>query len=206
MKSWFQIDGSLPAIDYDGDSSYRFPEALVEGMLNEYTRPGDRVLDPFCGFGTTLAVCARLGRPAVGFERNLRVFQYACRLLASSNRVFHDRADNICTYNLDKFDFVICSPPFRSFDDHIPLEGEEYYSHLVDVFRHIRRVLRLGAHIVVETANLASCHSTIPRAFRSMLALAELFTFEREYVCCNTGEAQVAPGYYHSYLMVFRNE
>ncbi|MBV8678428.1 MAG: hypothetical protein JO355_14800, partial [Planctomycetaceae bacterium] len=32
--------------------------------------PGDRVLDPFLGSGTTLKVCQTMGRSGVGFEIN----------------------------------------------------------------------------------------------------------------------------------------
>lgn len=39
------------------------PEALLERLV-----PGDFVLDPYMGSGTTLAVCKRLGRGAVGID------------------------------------------------------------------------------------------------------------------------------------------
>lgn len=39
-----------------------FPEKLVERMMLCSTRPGDRVLDPFCGSGTTGRVAIRLRR------------------------------------------------------------------------------------------------------------------------------------------------
>jgi DNA modification methylase len=46
------------------DDDDHFSEVLVRTVLEEYTAPGDRVLDPFAGFGTTLAVSeARAGRP-----------------------------------------------------------------------------------------------------------------------------------------------
>ncbi|MWB98315.1 DNA-methyltransferase [Agromyces seonyuensis] len=46
----------------------QFPEALIERIILACTRPGDIVLDPFMGSGTTAAVAARLGRRCVGFE------------------------------------------------------------------------------------------------------------------------------------------
>lgn len=45
-----------------------FPRALPERFIRQYTNPGDLVLDPFCGVGTTIRVAAELGRPAIGFE------------------------------------------------------------------------------------------------------------------------------------------
>jgi modification methylase len=45
------------------------PEALLHRLLLATTRPGDLVLDPFFGTGTTGAVAKRLGRGFVGVER-----------------------------------------------------------------------------------------------------------------------------------------
>jgi modification methylase len=45
------------------------PEALLARILMASTRPGDIVLDPFFGSGTTGAVAKRLGRHFVGIER-----------------------------------------------------------------------------------------------------------------------------------------
>ena len=45
------------------------PEALLYRVLLASTRPGDVVLDPFFGTGTTGAVAKRLGRRWIGIER-----------------------------------------------------------------------------------------------------------------------------------------
>ena len=46
------------------------PEALIARILHAATRPGDTVLDPFFGSGTTGAVAKRLGRQFIGIERD----------------------------------------------------------------------------------------------------------------------------------------
>jgi len=46
------------------------PEALLERIVLATTNPGDLVLDPYCGSGTTLAVCKRLGRESIGIDQN----------------------------------------------------------------------------------------------------------------------------------------
>jgi modification methylase len=45
------------------------PEALLARIILASSRPGDLVLDPFCGTGTTGAVAKRLGRCFIGIER-----------------------------------------------------------------------------------------------------------------------------------------
>ena len=46
------------------------PEALLHRVLLASTKPGDLVLDPFFGTGTTGAVARRLGRRLIGIERD----------------------------------------------------------------------------------------------------------------------------------------
>jgi modification methylase len=46
------------------------PEALVARAILAASRPGEVVLDPFFGSGTTGAVAKRLGRQFIGIERN----------------------------------------------------------------------------------------------------------------------------------------
>lgn len=47
-----------------------FPEALVHPCISAGSRPGDLVLDPFMGAGTTAVVAERLGRRWIGCELN----------------------------------------------------------------------------------------------------------------------------------------
>jgi len=44
------------------------PEALLERIIFASSKPGDKILDPFAGTGTTLAVAKRLGRSSIGYE------------------------------------------------------------------------------------------------------------------------------------------
>src|SRR5471030_1596248 len=46
------------------------PEALLHRVLLASTRPGDLVLDPFLGTGTTAVVARRLHRHYIGIERH----------------------------------------------------------------------------------------------------------------------------------------
>jgi DNA modification methylase len=50
------------------DHSAAFPEALPAWFIRLFTRPGDIVLDPFLGSGTTAVAAARLLRRFIGIE------------------------------------------------------------------------------------------------------------------------------------------
>jgi modification methylase len=59
------------------------PEALLHRVMVAATRPGDVVLDPFFGTGTTGAVARRLGRHFVGIEREASYIAAAEARIAS---------------------------------------------------------------------------------------------------------------------------
>jgi modification methylase len=60
------------------------PEALLYRILLACTKPGDVVLDPFFGTGTTGAVARRLGRRWIGIEREPTYVEVAEERIAST--------------------------------------------------------------------------------------------------------------------------
>jgi modification methylase len=59
------------------------PEALLARTILSASRPGDLLLDPFCGSGTTGAVAKRLGRRFLGCERDETYAQAARERIAA---------------------------------------------------------------------------------------------------------------------------
>jgi modification methylase len=59
------------------------PEALLARVILSSSKPGDVVLDPFFGSGTTGAVAKRLGRNFVGMEREEKYIDAAERRIAA---------------------------------------------------------------------------------------------------------------------------
>jgi DNA modification methylase len=55
------------------------PEGLMAAIVADFTDPGDLILDPFMGSGTTLVAAKRLGRGAIGIERDPKYVDAAIR-------------------------------------------------------------------------------------------------------------------------------
>src|SRR5829696_4844349 len=70
---------------HDGKKAHptQKPEALLHRVLLASTRPGDVVLDPFFGTGTSGAVAKRLGRRFIGIERDPAYIALARRRIAA---------------------------------------------------------------------------------------------------------------------------
>jgi modification methylase len=71
--------------DGDGAKAHptQKPEALLHRVLLASTKPGDLVLDPFFGAGTTGAAAKRLGRRFIGIEREPDYVELARRRIAA---------------------------------------------------------------------------------------------------------------------------
>ncbi len=74
--------------DDKGDKAHptQKPESLLHRVLVGTTNPGDVVLDPFFGTGTTGAVARMLGRDYIGIEREAAYREVAERRLAKVRR------------------------------------------------------------------------------------------------------------------------
>jgi DNA modification methylase len=76
---------SVPTRPYRGAHFATFPPALIEPCILAGSRPGDFVLDPFGGCGTTAGVALKHGRHAM-----------LCELNAEYAALLPDRIRNIC--------------------------------------------------------------------------------------------------------------
>jgi site-specific DNA-methyltransferase (adenine-specific) len=69
-----------------GEHPTQKPLALVSDWVLKFTNPGETVLDPFMGSGTTGIACARLGCKFIGIEKRPDYFEMACRRIADAHR------------------------------------------------------------------------------------------------------------------------
>ena len=69
-----------------GIHPYASPAKVVRRFVLLFTRPGDLVIDPFAGQGTTLRVSSRLGRRSIGYEIERRYVEHGEALLEKEGR------------------------------------------------------------------------------------------------------------------------
>ncbi len=62
------------------------PLALIEEIVGRHSDPGQTILDPFMGSGTTLVACHRMGRSGIGIELDPDYFAIACKRVDEAAR------------------------------------------------------------------------------------------------------------------------
>ena len=68
---------TIPTQGFRAPHFATFPEELARRCIAAGTKPGDTVLDPFAGAGTTLLVANRMDRVSIGIELNPRYAELA---------------------------------------------------------------------------------------------------------------------------------
>lgn len=129
---WLTAQTSAPAQRADrylpGSAAHpaKMLPAIAAQAITRYTRPGDLVLDPMCGIGTTLVEAAHAGRHALGTEYEPRWAQIARRNLAhattqgatGSGHVYRGDARRLLDLIPERYHgtvaLVVTSPPYGS--------------------------------------------------------------------------------------------
>ena len=67
----------------------RFPESLVEYLLEKFTKKGNIVFDPFAGLGTSLIVSEKTGRIPFGIEFDKNRYSYIKSKLTHKENIIY---------------------------------------------------------------------------------------------------------------------
>lgn len=161
----------------------QYPVGLATRLIESFLPEGPhRVLDPFCGSGSTLVAAARAGKVGIGIELSEEYVALTQRRLAAESEqsvsrgsVHHASAEKLRSLVADNsVDLCITSPPYwdvlgqkRSADyksirhygnltGDLSLRGtyEEYLSALTQVFKEVWHTLRAGAHCAIVVMDL----------------------------------------------------
>lgn len=165
-----------------------FTEGLAESVILHTTSPGDLVLDPFAGYGTTVAVAARLGRRAIGVELVPAHLEIARARTAGRARLIQGDARRLRALVDEAVDLAFTSPPYMPSVDHPenPLSGyttrdgdyPTYLRELGSVFSQVAALLRPGGQLVLNVADPIAQDGTVtPLTTDIGQVIAEHLTF-----------------------------
>ncbi|MBX3389169.1 MAG: methyltransferase domain-containing protein [Phycisphaeraceae bacterium] len=139
-----------------GDKRYvgASPSWVIWQCLQRYTKPGETVLDPMVGSGTTIDVAMDLKRRAIGFD------------LAPSRPDIRQGDARKIDLPSASVDFVFVDPPYSTHVDYSDdpacigkLDalgadgGGAYYASMQRVIREIARVLKPGRHMALYVSD-----------------------------------------------------
>ena len=204
--------------EFTGDD-VRFPATFVEAFLDEFTEPGDAVVDPFAGFGTTLAVAEKLGRVPYGVEYDAERVAHVRERIDHPGNVIHGSALDVVTFDLPALDCCLTSPPYMvESDTRNPFQNyagestyDDYLADLREAFTGLAAFMAPDAHVLVEVSNLKHEGTVTTLAWDVANRLSEVFRFEGEIVVgwddddTSIGDDETyGYGYDHSYCLVFR--
>jgi DNA modification methylase len=133
------------------------PEALLERIIRASSNPGDIVLDPFCGCGTTIAVAERLDRKWIGIDKSptaVSVMRRRMEAMGAENVSVHGLPVTLQDLkNLDPFEFqawivqrVLGSPSPRKSGD-MGIDGQSFFEGLPI---QVKQSERVGRNVVDE--------------------------------------------------------
>jgi len=117
------------------------PAGVIWNLLQRYTKPGDLVVDPMCGSGTTIDVAKEEGRRVIGYD-----------IAPYRDDIIQNDARSIPLPN-NSVDFVFIDSPYSDnikYSDHpacigkISCEKEEFFDELEKVAGEICRILKPG--------------------------------------------------------------
>ncbi|MBN2070489.1 MAG: site-specific DNA-methyltransferase [Candidatus Krumholzibacteriota bacterium] len=193
------------------DFDVRFPERFVEPLINEFSREGDTVFDPFAGFGTTLIVAENLGRRGFGVESDRRRSEYIrSRMQEPDNLIFGD-SRRLSSFAFPPVDLTLTSPPypFREGKRFSPAISEcpaiengydSYINCLRYIFAQVRGIMRPRARLIIEAGNIRLAGKVIPLAWDIAEAVSREFRFEGERV---VKWDRPNFGFDHTYCLIF---
>ncbi len=174
----------LPGSRMQGDQAYigATPSWVIWQLLTRYTKPGDTVIDPMCGSGTTLDVCRDLERKGIGFDlvpRRPDIRKGDARKLdLPKNSVDFAFIDPPYSTHVDYSDDPRCIGKLDALGED---GGQAYFMSMNQVIGELYRVLKPGGYLglyVSDTFRItqrAKKHVFSPIGFHLFAMMSEMF-------------------------------
>lgn len=190
-------------------AAYTLPSALAEAdpfgardcgwveqmrpYIREFTKPGDRVLDPFAGFGSTLVAAALEGRRGVGIEieeNRHRLARERLDALGMERATLLLGDSEALAATLEPVDLVLTSMPYfgcgfeSECDDQLYRAGNygAYLEKVRTTFIALKTALRPGGYLIVAVENIRLGEQFIPQVWDVAKLMMARFDFVEDRI------------------------
>lgn len=214
--SWFRFNALQSdlkeerAIASDSkDHPATFSPTMIEGFVRFFTKEGQKVLDPFCGIGSTLVACKRSRRIGYGIELNNKYYEVCLKRVPEfRGNIFNCNAEDLGSLGLTELDFSISSPPYwnmlnrstRDFrklrtksnldykysaDDHDLgniTEYDEFLNRVSNIYLLMYDLLKQGGYLVVIVKNVKKGGKLYPLAWDLARSLSKKYVLKDEKI------------------------
>ena len=203
MNEVWTIDGRLEPTDFPGFADDRFPLDLAVRVLETFSSPGDTVLDPFVGLGTTFAAGSQTGRSVIGIESNPERVAHVRRSIAPPHVLIASRAQDVDLAALPPIGLLYCSPPYPTVHLRDEPWGPTYFEDMRDIFQRLGTRVQPDGRIVVEVSNVRTNDGFRPLVAQFAQLLGEVFRQTGEIIRTHNTDWPAGPGVNWSAILVF---
>lgn len=193
--SWWAIPKRDRSSSHMGDYWGNFVPQIPHQLMRRFTRPGEWVLDPFAGSGTTLIECRSLGRHGLAHELDPKVVALARRRVAAAANPYDvqtvvvqgdsttaDFAALLSAAGGRSAHLAILHPPYHDIivfgDDARNLsrapDVTSFYAALAAVAERVLEVLEPQRYLALVIGDKYSGGEWVPLGFESMAVLQRL--------------------------------
>ena len=201
-----------------------FSPTMAADFILFFTKPGQIVLDPFVGIGSTLVACDRTGRRGIGIELSSKYADIA--RIRTDQTVINSDAQKIAEIGLPMIDYCITSPPYwnvlnRSTKDFHKVrekngydlkysneeldignieDYDEFIRAIFNIFSQIYKILKNKGYITIVVKNVKKGGKLYPLAWDLAKTLGELYVIKDEKIWVQD-KVRLAPyGYPHAWV------
>ena len=176
-----------------------WPPQVARNLIKLYSRPGDTVLDPMAGGGTTSVECKLLGRNSVSVDINpnataiiLDRLKFKMPEDTTKHKVYHGDARNLNLIKNGSIDFIATHPPYANIIHYAPLvQGDLsaltdygiFFEEFRKVIKEMYRVLKDGGFCAVMIGDTHSSSHFVPISTHMLMDfLSEGFVLKEDII------------------------
>lgn len=166
-----------------------WPPQVARNLIKLYSKPGDTVLDPMAGGGTTPVECKLLSRNSISIDIN----PDACAIIldrlkfkmpedSTKHKVYHGDARNLNLIKPGTIDLIATHPPYANIIHYAPLvQGDlsaltdygVFFEEFRKAIKEMFRVLKDGGYCAVMMGDTHSSSHFVPISTHMLLDFLE---------------------------------